>query len=58
MPDAAETEYEEALYARMAAQHGDVLSAIKDTGLLSAETEEKLKSALDSFTADFLKTKK
>ncbi len=51
-------EYEEALYARMAAQHGDVLSAIKDTGLLSAETEEKLKSALDSFTADFLKTKK
>ena len=51
-------EYEEALYARMAAQHGDVLSAIKDTGLLSAETETKLKSALDSFTADFLKTKK
>ncbi len=51
-------EYEEALYARMAAQHGDVLSAIKDTGLLSAETEEKLKAALDSFTADFLKTKK
>ena len=51
-------EYEEALYARMAAQHGDVLSAIKDTGLLSAETEVKLKSALDSFTADFLKTKK
>ena len=51
-------EYEEALYARMAAQHGDVLSAIRDTGLLSAETEGKLKSALDSFTADFLKTKK
>ena len=50
-------EYEEALYARMAA-HDDVLSAIRDTGLLSAETEEKLKSALDSFTADFLKTKK
>ena len=51
-------EYEEALYERMAAQHEGVLSAIRETGLLSAETEAGLKTALDSFTADFLKTKK
>ncbi len=51
-------EYEEALYARMAAQHTDVLDAIRETGLLSPETDEKLKAALDSFTKDFLKTKK
>ena len=49
--------YEEALYERMGAQHQDVLEAIRSTGLLSAETEEKLKGALDSFTRDFLKTK-
>ncbi|MBR3109427.1 MAG: F0F1 ATP synthase subunit alpha [Clostridia bacterium] len=51
-------EYEEALYARMAAQHSDVLDVIRTTGLLSAETEAVLKAALESFTADFLKTKK
>ena len=51
-------EYEQALYERMAAQHDGVLSAIRETGLLSAETEAGLKAALDSFTADFLKTKK
>ena len=50
-------DYEENLYRRMAAQHGDVLDSIRETGLLSAETEEKLKSALNSFTQDFLKTK-
>ena len=50
-------EYEELLYQRMAAQHEDVLSAIRETGLLSAETEEKLKAALNSFTKDFLKSK-
>ena len=51
-------EYEEALYERMAAQHDGVLTAIRETGLLSPETEAGLKAALDSFTADFLKTKK
>ena len=35
-----------------------VLSAIRETGLLSPETDEKLKAALESFTKDFLKTKK
>ena len=50
-------EYEENLYQRMAAQHGDVLDAIRDTGLLSPETEGKLKNALEGFTKDFIKTK-
>ncbi|MBR0218818.1 MAG: F0F1 ATP synthase subunit alpha [Clostridia bacterium] len=50
-------EYEENLYQRMAAQHGDVLDAIRDTGLLTPETEGKLKAALEGFTKDFIKTK-
>ena len=50
-------EYEEGLYARMAAQHNDVLDAIRTTGQLSAETEEALKAALTDYTRDFLKTK-
>ena len=50
-------EYEAGLYDRMAAQHEDVLAAIRDTGVLSAETEEKLKAALESYTADFVKAK-
>ena len=49
--------YEEGLYARMAAQHVDVLDAIRTTGQLSKETEEALKAALDAYTRDFLKGK-
>ena len=50
-------EYEEGLYERMEAQHGDVLEAIRETGELSKETEAKLKAALEAYTVDFLKTK-
>ena len=50
-------EYEESLYERMAAQHPQVLEKIRTTGLLDADTEQELKSALESFTADFIKTK-
>ena len=50
-------EYENGLYARMAAQHNDVLDAIRTTGQLSAETEAALKAALTDYTRDFLKTK-
>jgi F-type H+-transporting ATPase subunit alpha len=53
----AVAEYEENLYARMEAQHADVLEAIRTTGQLSAETESALKAALESFTRDFLKSK-
>ena len=48
-------DYEENLYARLEAQHSDVLEQIRTTGQLSAETEESLKAALEAFTADFLK---
>ena len=50
-------EYEEGLYARMAAQHADVLDAIRTTGELGKETEEKLQSALAAYTTDFLKNR-
>ncbi len=50
-------EFEEALYERMNAQHSDVLDEIRTTGQLAKETEEKLKTALEAFTRDFLKTK-
>ena len=50
-------EYEDGLYARMAAQHNDVLDAIRTTGQLSAETEAALKATLTDYTRDFLKTK-
>ena len=50
-------EYEKGLYERMDTRHSDVLAAIRETGALSAETEEKLKSALAAYTADFLKAR-
>ncbi|MBE5786049.1 MAG: F0F1 ATP synthase subunit alpha [Clostridiales bacterium] len=50
-------DYEEGLYARMEAQHGDVLDVIRTTGQLDKETEEKLKAALENYTADFIKSK-
>ena len=51
-------EYETGLYERMEAQHSDVLNAIRETGALSAETEASLKQALESYTRDFLSTRK
>ena len=48
-------EYEDGLYARMAAQHAGVLEEIVTTGLLTPETEAKLKAALEAYTRDFLK---
>ena len=41
----------------MAAQHSDVLDAIRSTGDLSKETEALLKQALEAYTRDFLKAK-
>ena len=46
--------YETGLYERMGAQHSDVLDAIRTTGQLTDETEEKLKAALTDYTRDFL----
>ena len=50
-------DYEEGLYARMAAQHAPVLEAIRETGALSAETENALRRALEDYTQDFLKSR-
>lgn len=49
------SDYEQGLYERMSAQHSNVLDAIRTTGQLSPETEEKLKAALEAYTRDFLK---
>ena len=50
-------EYETGLYARMDAQHRDVLETIVSTGDLSKDTEAKLKAALENYTADFIRAK-
>ena len=47
-------DYETGLYERMAAQHEEVLRAIRETGDLSKDTEAALKAALQSYTEDFL----
>lgn len=48
-------EYEAGLYERMAAQHDDILRAIRETGDLSRENEMKLQNALKAYTEDFLR---
>ena len=48
------SDYETGLYERMAAQHEDVLRAIRETGDLNKDTEAALKAALQSYTEDFL----
>ena len=48
-------DYERGLYERLDGQHDDILSAIRDTGDLSKDTEAKLQAAIASYTEDFLK---
>ena len=47
------TRYEAAMLADMRANHGDVLTMIRDTRDLGDEAKGKLKSALDSFAKTF-----
>lgn len=47
-------EYEKGLYARLDAQHPDILETIRTTGKFEKETEEKLSAALKQYTKDFL----
>ena len=47
-------QYEQDLYARLDAQHKDILETIRTTGKFEKDTEEKLASALKQFTQDFL----
>ena len=46
--------YELGLYARLDAQHADILETIRTTGKFEKETEEKLCAALKQYTQDFL----
>ena len=46
--------YEQGLYARLEAQHADILDAIRTTGAFDKKTEEKLSAALTQYTRDFL----
>ena len=46
--------YEQGLYARLDAQHADILKVIRDTGKFEKNTEEKLCVALKQYTKDFL----
>ena len=46
--------YEKGLYARLDAQHKDILDAIRETGKFEKDTEEKLAAALKQYTKDFL----
>ena len=46
--------YEQGLYARLDAQHADILETIRTTGKFEKDTEEKLSAALKQYTKDFL----
>lgn len=48
------SQYEQGLYARLDAQHADILKVIRDTGKFEKDTEEKLCVALKQYTKDFL----
>ncbi len=47
-------QYEAGLYARLDAQHSDILDTIRTTGKFEKDTEEKLSAALAQYTKDFL----
>ena len=50
-------EYEQGLYEYMDSHGEAVLTAIRDTGELEADTEAALKAALDEYTRQFLNTR-
>jgi F-type H+-transporting ATPase subunit alpha len=50
--------YEKEMLAYLRSQHADVLEAIRETGALGDETEQKLIAALDAFDEVFQPTKK
>ncbi|MBP3371278.1 MAG: F0F1 ATP synthase subunit alpha [Clostridia bacterium] len=49
--------YEEGLYARMDANHNDILETIRTTGDLDKYAQHALEEALAAYTEDFLRTK-
>ena len=57
IPVAQIPEFEKRLEEHMDNRHLQVLEAIRTTGELSKETEQKLAAALEAYTKDFLKAK-
>ncbi len=55
VPTAKIGEFEKGLYEYMDTKGYDVLSAIRETGALSPDTEEQLKAALTAYVEKFLK---
>jgi F-type H+-transporting ATPase subunit alpha len=53
IPAAAVTRFEEAFLSEMRTKHADVLTAIRDSKDLSAESSAALKSALEAFVKTF-----
>jgi F-type H+-transporting ATPase subunit alpha len=45
--------FEQQLLTEVRSKHGEILAAIRDTGDLSGDTEEKLKGVLDNFSKTF-----
>ena len=54
VPVALIPEYESGLYERMSSQYADVLDAIRINGDLTSGQEERLRTAIASYTEDFL----
>ena len=50
-------EYEQGLYEYLDAHATDLLTSIRETGKLEAEDEQKLKTALETYTKNFLDTR-
>ncbi len=51
------SEFQTGLFESLKNLHSDILNTIKETGDLSAETEEKLKNAITEYKAEFLKSR-
>jgi len=50
-------QFQTGLFEHLKNLHSDILNTIKETGDLSAETEEKLKNAIIEYKAEFLKSR-
>ena len=50
-------EYEQGLYEYLDTHAADLLTSIRETGKLEAEDEQKLKTALETYTKNFLDTR-
>ena len=56
VPTAAMAEYQKQLLDNIHEEHSDITDGIKNDKVLTPENEEKLKSVLASFTAEYVKS--